>query len=154
MNVVKEIAIHLVFLRHILYYRIDSGSRYNSFFFSSKISRWRWSLNSILNKKGGRVNKVEIEVEMCPFAISNFCFFVKYIKYIKPFLLHLKSFNHIFFLTRILSSTSRLHTVLAFFPCPLDLILEEPSFDPCYPIRAVRDLTTLYRKAILENQCE
>jgi len=25
-----------------------------------------------------------------------------------------------------------------FSPCPLDLILEEPSFDPCYPIRAVR----------------
>ncbi len=24
------------------------------------------------------------------------------------------------------------------FLCPLDLILEEPSFDPCYPIRAVR----------------
>ena len=25
-----------------------------------------------------------------------------------------------------------------FFPCPLSYILEEPSFDPCYPIRAVR----------------
>jgi hypothetical protein len=44
----------------------------------------------------------------------------------------------LYILIQVLFVTKFIH--LNFFPCSLS-ILEEPSFDPCYPIRAVRGKT-------------